>query len=215
MRKPFPLSWPLDWRRTEPRHRTPSRFYAVSFIKARDKLLHELRLLNAVNVVLTSNMPTKPNGMPYASSAKQVTDPGIAVWFVQPKIDATSHERVFACDRWVQPAENMWAIALMIAAIRGIERWGASDIVDRAFSGFNALPPGNDRGSVEVPPWQEILGMTAIVDVDGLAHPEVLMIAKAKHRMLIKDAHPDRGGSTERAAELNDALARAEKALAP
>jgi hypothetical protein len=46
----------------------------------------------------------------------------------------------FACDRWDSVADNVQAIRKTIEALRGIERWGTGDMVQRAFAGFVALP---------------------------------------------------------------------------
>jgi hypothetical protein len=111
----------------------------------------------------------------------------------------------------------MQAIAKSIEAMRGLDRWGVGDIVSRAFSGFNALPPGSSDGEATAPQqpvkrsWREVFGMTAF---ETLAPPDLLAIARSRHRAAIKIAHPDAGGSHEAAAELNAALADAEQELA-
>src|SRR3546814_19053229 len=62
----------------------------------------------------------------------------------------------FACDRWDTVRDNVRAIGKTIEAIRGIERWGASDMMERAFSAFEALPaPG---GGVTLSCWS-VLGI--------------------------------------------------------
>ena len=209
MREPFPLQWPDGWKRTPADRRQRSSFGfrnqgQVQFAAARNDLLAELERLGAANVVLTSDLPTRGDGMPYANG--RADDPGIAVWFVLH--DA---ERVFACDKWKSHAENMKAIAKSIEALRGLERWGASDVVTRAFSGFNALPPGGDseyEGGrvITKKPWREVIGGTW----PQLERAELLVLARARHRVAIKNVHPDAGGSHELAAELNAALAEAE-----
>jgi hypothetical protein len=45
-----------------------------------------------------------------------------------------------ACDKWVSVGENMRALGLAIEALRQLKRCGASEILDRAFQGFAALP---------------------------------------------------------------------------
>jgi hypothetical protein len=166
-------------------------------------LRRELGLLGAANVVITSDLPLRGNGNPYGNAA----DSGVAVWFVHQ-----GNERVFACDRWMTAADNIHAIALSISAIRGMERWGASDIVTRAFSGFAALPSGSGdlpscggNGSAD---WRTVLGVP-----DG-SPCEQLANAKRNHRALLRSAHPDTGGSTEQATTLNVAMDTAERAIA-
>jgi hypothetical protein len=217
MREPFPLQWPDGWKRTRPDDRQRSRFgYSgqVGFAGARRDLLLELERLGAANVVLTSDLPVQRNGLPYANG--RAVDPGIAVWFVLPDESGTMRERVFACDKWRTPAENMTAIAKSIEAMRRLDRWGAGDVVSRAFSGFAALPPGSGEECAPPPPsrraWFEVFEISTEI-IRSLGKPEILSIVKGRHRSMIRTAHPDAGGSHERAAELNAALAEAEKEL--
>jgi len=217
MREPFPLQWPDGWQRTPASERQRSRFGhagQVGFSQARRDLLLELERLGAANVVLTTDLPVRADGLPYAASGR-VDDPGVAVWFVLANQRGDHEERVFACDKWRTHAENMRSIALSIEALRGLERWGATDVVNRAFAGFTALPPGS--GEEDAPPapkkrpWREILGGAWPAE---LGRAELLVIARARHRELIRKHHPDAGGDTAKAAELNVAIAEAEKELA-
>lgn len=142
------------------------------------------------------------------SDVSRGDDPGIAVWFEYKRL-----ERVLACDRWYRPEENLRAIAKSIEAMRGLERWGVADVMERVFTGFaTALPAGPP---VERP-WRDVLGGTwPGADLDAA---DVLAIAKARHRRLISDLHPDdpdHGDSTARVAEINAALDAAERELAP
>jgi len=121
---------------------------------------------------------------------------------------------VMACDRWRTAAQNLRAIDMSLEALRGLDRWGASDMVERAFAGFAALPAGD--GDSPVPPmkrtWREVFNA---VGLESLTKCELLAMLKWRHREMIKEAHPDAGGSHELAAELNAALAEAEQELAP
>lgn len=209
MRKPCPLQWPDGWQRTASDERRPSRFgghAGVGFSVALTDLRLELTRLGAANPVITTDLPVRLDGLPY-SAAGPIKDPAVAVWFV-----LDGHERVFACDRWRTHAENMRAIAKTIEAMRGLARWGAADVVHRAFSGFAALPPGepaHDR-TPRHRPWRDVLGGPWPAELAGL---DLFVLAKARHRAAIQGAHPDVGGSTEVAAELNAALAEAEREL--
>lgn len=200
-RKPYPLQWPDGWKRTAPvdRRRSPfgDRRNPLSAFGTARELLEELDRLGAAIAVITSFLPTRDDGLPYSDGRSE--DPAIAVWFV---LDGT--ERVFACDRWFTAAENMRAITKSITAMRGLERWGMTDIIGRAFAGFAALPAGP-------PSWRVIFG------VEGMEIPadDLLVVVKARHRKLIAVAHPDHGGSLERATALNEALQDAERDLAP
>lgn len=177
-RQPYPLQWPDGWDRTPAESRDKARFY-VGMADALDDLCHELYLLVGVHFVITSDLPTSErSGMPYANGRAE--DPGIAVWCI---IDG--HERVFACDRWTLPAANVRAIGKTVEAIRGIARWGAADMVTRAFAGFAALPAPDKAWSHATPDgilqdihdvgeqgkgWREVLGLTvAMAELDMMA----------------------------------------------
>ena len=54
---------------------------------------------------------------------------------------SSNYDYVIACDLFKEVRLNINAIRLTIAAIRQIERCGASSLLERAFKGFAALPP--------------------------------------------------------------------------
>ncbi len=140
MRNPYPLQWPDGWSRTPVSRREIAKF-KVTLAEAIHDLLRELYLLGALNVVITSDLPTNTKGLPLSSG--RCDDPGIAVWCFM-----RDEERVFTCDRWSSPGANVRAIGKTIEALRGIGRWGAADMVTRAFSGFAALPAPQDAGAI-------------------------------------------------------------------
>lgn len=82
----------------------------------------------------------------------------------------------------------MRAIQRTIEAIRGIERWGASEMMERAFQAFEALPAPKSC-------W-EVLGLRP-----GATDEEI----QAAYRTKAKGAHPDAGGSQTAMSELNRA----------
>ena len=222
MRQPYPLQWPTGWARTDPPARERALF-RVSLTEGIQDLLYELRLMRADNVVITSDLPTTSKGLPYASGKAE--DPGIAVWCV-----INGSERVFACDRWTTPAANLRAVGKTVEALRGIEAWGAADMVTRAFSGFAALPPGSQEmapnpASIPEKTWRDVFrhidtGECGTIDIDrvnkrssGVARQLCLAEVARRHRYAIRTAHPDVGGTHERAAELNAALQAAEAEL--
>lgn len=75
----YPLTWPANWPRTPVSKRQQARF-EVSFRVARDQLFEELRLLRATVVIVSSNIPLRKDGLPYASY-REPEDPGVAVYF--------------------------------------------------------------------------------------------------------------------------------------
>ena len=96
----------------------------------------------------------------------------------------------------------MQAIRKTIEALRGIERWGSSDMMDTAFSGFLQLPaPGQSK----VRSWREVLGIAeGIDDIDYVRHV---------YKRMSSQNHPDKGGSADVMAEINNAWAQAQEAL--
>lgn len=211
MRSAFPLQWPEGWKRTPYFNRGTPRFES-RFVEDRDAVLRRLERRGASNVVITSFLPTNTRGQPYIGP---VEDPGIAVyWFERRKSGEAATELVLACDCWARVADNMRAIAKSLEALDGLDRWGASQVVERAFAGFAALPPGASGTIDEVSkkkPWRDVL--EPIGGWPELERDELLALAKFRHRKLIAQHHPDAGGNAELAAELNVALADAEKEL--
>lgn len=190
----FPLHWPANWPRTKTRER--SRF-KTTFDAARKELYRELSLMDVPdwNIILSTNLPLRRDGLPYAT-AKSGNDTGVAVYF--RKLDQEKRY-VFACDRWDRIEDNMRAIQHSIAAIRGIERWGASDMLERAFTGFAALP----APATESAHWWEVLGVDRTADLKSI---------EICYRTKMKGAHPDLGGSTLESQRLNKAISEARAA---
>ena len=77
MIEPFPLNWIPGKLRTPSHQRKQSQFQ-VSFAKARDGLLLELSRLGASNIIISSNVQTRKDGLPYANF-REPDDPGVAV----------------------------------------------------------------------------------------------------------------------------------------
>jgi hypothetical protein len=182
----YPLSWPLG------RPRIPDRLEATfktSFADARDGLLNELRLMRADNVVLSTNVELRRDGLPYAN--RNPADPAAAVYFTW-----RGNQYAFACDCWQKVEHNLQAIRKTIEAVRGIERWGTGEMVVSAFAGFKALP--EQAGPSSGATWWAVLGFSSpvvsAVDID------------AAYKHLAKCYHPDQpGGSHELMQQLNQA----------
>lgn len=187
MAEAFPLSWPIGWPRTS---KLSSSRFDVSLAAARDGLFDQLRLLGATLPVLSTNIPLRRDGLPYANQPEP-SDKGAAIYFV-----LNGKPMVFACDRWDRVKDNIRALEKTIEAIRGIERWGASDMLERAFSGFSALPaPGAHRS------WREVFDF--LPNDNAQITPAVI---ETRYRRLAKTRHPDAPtGSHEKMSELNRA----------
>jgi hypothetical protein len=183
----YPLQWPDGWHRTAPSKRWGGRFY-TTFAKARDELLEELRLLGAKGVVLSTAIPTRRDGLPYAGrSWRSGDDPGVAVYF-----SLDGRPKAIACDTYSTPEANIRAVGLSVEALRALGRHGVAGMLDRAFQGFEALPSPDSLD------WRAVMGFTPAEKVDT---KEV----KARYRSLSRSAHPDTGGSEKAMTRLNQA----------
>lgn len=144
----YPLQWPPERPRTPPHRREFSRF-DVTPGRARQELVWECERMGGRYVVISTNVELRRDGLPYAS-AKAPEDPGVAVYF-----ERKGETVCFSCDRYRQVWENMRAIGKTIEAMRGIDRWGAHEVLDQMFRGFVALPaPGSGQSA-----WWEVLGV--------------------------------------------------------
>lgn len=184
----YPLTWPFGWKRT--RSPGPSQFKTEPG-RATSGLTQELLRLGASKVIISSNAQYRNDGMPYARQAT-IQDPGVAVYF-----NRKGKDMVFACDTYWNLHDNIHAIAKTIEALRAIERWGASDMLDRAFTGFTALPAPIVAGMKR--DWQVVLGL------QELLLPDADDVRKAYQR-LASQYHTDKPGADhDKMAELNAA----------
>jgi hypothetical protein len=203
----YPLQWPDGWPRTKSYARQRGRFstkrresYATDLTIADgvERVLSELARLGVGrdDIVISTNVKPRLDGLP-RSDQRAPDDPGAAVYW-QTK---NGERRVMAIDQYTRVADNLAAIAATLDAMRAIERHGGAQILDRAFTGFTALPePGRVR------PWREVIGVPEWETNIG----EV----RAVFRRRAMELHPDRaGGSHDAMAELNAALASAEREL--
>jgi hypothetical protein len=146
------------------------------FLKARDGLLRELELLGADDIVMSTNIPIRKDGLPYANQ-RQPDDPGVAIYFT-----LDGQPQCIPCDKWDTVAQNLRAVELTIGALRGLERWGAKEMVNAAFRGFKALPESVIVTPYTTRPWYEVL------QVQPDASHEVV---RAAYRNLAAKYHPD------------------------
>jgi hypothetical protein len=183
----FPLQWPLGWKRTQ--YPKPSPFKRDKTIYSSCKeITHQLSIMKAKDVVISTNIPIKNDGYPY-STYKTPVDKGTAVYF---SLKGSPH--VLACDKWNSIEHNLWAIAKHIESLRGQERWGVGSM-EQAFTGYTALP---EAGFTE--PWYQVLGIS-----QNPTEAEIL----SAFRMKAKEAHPDAGGSSEAMHRINQAKEQA------
>jgi hypothetical protein len=182
----YPLQWPLGWERSK--FTMSSRFRRPSMEDACADIVDQLRRMRVhrQDVVISTNVKVRLDGFPY-SNQMQPNDKGAAVYFRRKGKD-----HVFAADQYSRVEDNLWAIAKSLEALRAIERYGVAQVMDRAFSGFAALP----EKSVTRTCW----------DVLGLLPDACEVALRSQYKKLAQLLHPDQnGGSQEGWHELNEA----------
>ncbi len=180
MTQASPLHWPPGLARTRKPNR--SAFGEFNVGSQSYYLREQVRLMGGSLPIISTNLELRNDGLPYANQ-RQPTDKGVAVYFQR-----RGKSMVFACDQWDKVEHNLRAIGKTIEALRGIERWGSSDLMERAFAGFEALPSPEQ--------WWQVL------KVKPDASPGEIGTA---YRNQARAAHPDTGGSTAAMARLNAA----------
>jgi hypothetical protein len=188
----FPLQWPDGWERTPQDDRRKSR-YSVTPAQARKGLIASVKRLGGEASILSSNLPVGSRGATYMTALRP-QDPGVAVHWVR-----NGKQEAMACDKWLQPWENMHAIHKAIEGLRAMERAGATQIMERAFQAFQ-LPKETPTG------WREVL------DVEPGFNPSKDYIKRIT-RELLRKLHPDMGGDEEAFKRVQKASAEALKEL--
>jgi hypothetical protein len=189
----YPLTWPAGWPRTK--YPQSARFN-TSFTKARNELMRELDLLGADGIIISSNLETRLDGLPYASQ-RQPDDSGIAVYF-----RLEGNDQCIPCDKWYSAADNLQAIRLTVGALRGLERWGAKEMVNAAFRGFKALPAAGEGSESNQRLWHEVLEVSPDASWD---------VIEAAYRELLHKVHPDKGGTETEFHEVQAAFKQAKE----
>lgn len=189
----YPLSWPSYVPRAKSRSRAIFRSQnkgANSYMRSQHKTMTDAldalqsemdKLEGASQMVLSTNVETRLDGKPRAGQASVLPDPGAALYF-----NRASQRLCLPCDRWDRVEDNIYAIAMHIGAMRGMERWGVGT-VEQAFAGYKALSAGEE--------WWDVL---------CCRRDSKREVIEAQYKARIKSAHPDvPGGSHEAMQRLN------------
>jgi hypothetical protein len=173
----------------------------MTFAKSRDEVFKLVEKLGGTDPILSTNVPLLRRGIPSATSPS-VDDPGVALYWN----DRNGAPCCMPCDAWATVRENIRAIAVALTALHSLERTKASQIVQRAFSGFTALPADTSKQRPQRH-WREVLEFQQFA---GDSFRKLTRdIVDSTYRSLSKERHPDAGGSTEQMAELNRAREQA------
>lgn len=144
MNRHYPLNWPAGEPRTPAAKRRSSSPFNVSVDRTNRDLHAELRRFKAMNIFMSSNVPVRSDGMPYADAARRrIDDPGVALYF-----ELGDRKISIACDLYERTDDNMRALFKVIEAMRTIERYGGQHLSQKSFTGFTALPPPKDVWSI-------------------------------------------------------------------
>lgn len=216
----YPLCWPAGWPRTAATSIKRAQFskreykastapggggYTVkrelSVYDGAQRVRAELDALGARATIISSNIPVRKDGLPY-SGHKEPKDSGVSVYWTTSK----GERRCMAVDRYDRVADNLAAVAATLDAFRAVERHGGAQVIDRAFTGFKAIP------NLDLPRhWRVVL------DVDRLEKemggPVDRFWAEKQYKALAHERHPDKGGSDKAMAELNRAWDDAKREL--
>jgi hypothetical protein len=191
--KYVPLDWPVGTPRT--RLRADNYRFKVSLDTACHQLEDELRLLQAEDVVITSNAVLSRSGLPL-SDQKRVADPGVAIYWRRK-----GRGHVMACDRWNSLRSNFRELGLALAALRRLQDSGVSEMVDRVFQGFLALPASTTPKRA----WWEVLNVPReTTNFD---------FVRVQYHAQLRTKHPDHGGTQEEFLELQEAYDAARRDL--
>lgn len=232
MTEAYPLQWPPGWPRTssllrqdgarfkggDPYRTDPAapngRRYVgkrlPTFEEARVRLLEELLRLDQANrpadVVLSSNLPVRRDGGVYSDVARRrIDDPGVAVYFA-----VKGRKMVMAQDAFDTVAANVSSLRLAIEAMRTLERHGGGTMMEKAFTGFAALPPPSPGK-----PWREVLQF----DPDDKPDADRVTSRYRRIAMELHGEHPDgvlgAAARDERMKELNVARDAALREVGP
>lgn len=210
----YPLQWPAGWKRTPIDQRKRAQFkritteygqygahkrqHELTINDGVQRIFQELRALGVEpgDVVISSDLRVRNDGLPISGQATSKIDQGVAVYW---RVDKAT--RCMATDRYDRIADNLAALAATLEAMRAIERHGGATILDRAFTGFLALAA---PAAQDLP--HQVLG------VDENATRQEIEYA---YRRLAQQLHPDVGGSHEAMSRINTARDKMLGALAP
>ena len=188
----YPLSWPPGFPRTK--YPAQSRFDTPEE-RVKRNLEFQLDLMDATNVVVTTNSELRRDGRPYAN--QHISDTGVVVYFTRK-----GREQAIARDNWDSIRDNLQAVAKTIEAVRGVERWGLarwSMLHSRA-----SLPsPRQQLPAFRCGPG--VRGTRCL----GVAPDAPREVIEAAGKAMQRKTHPDADGSDWEFQEVQEAIQEA------
>lgn len=193
---------PIDeWPGERTKHRQRSNF-RTGWAKVQELLDRELRNLDAKAVVMLVALEPKDfriDGQPRANA--RPAHPGVILSF-----DSKFGPLRYACDRFDDFADNVYAIGLGLEALRKVERYGITKRGEQ-YKGWTQLPSGTVMGAPmsREEAWRVLCDLadeewSGVYDRDDVAR---------LYRVATKLHHPDHGGNGDmfrRATEARDRL---------
>ena len=183
MTQAYPLHWPEGWKRTKSRDRRKSAEGGGTWDNTRRRLYAEFEKLGASHVVVSSWLELRRDGQPRGDKARYpIEDPGVAVYF-----QLRGRPMVLARDAYQTVADNAWGVLMALTYLRGLERHGGAEMMERSFEGFAALPAPDRTDCFGT------LGVRPDASEDEI---------NAAFRERARRAHPDTGGSHDAMSKL-------------
>lgn len=184
----YPLQWPEGWQRVASYQRKSAQFsrggkkLSVSTAVERVRLELDRLGIHDDDLVISTNLKLRLDGFP-RSDQTEPADPGVAVYW-RNRRKPEQPPKCMAIDRYTRVADNLAAVSATLDAMRAIERHGGAAILERAFTGFEALP------KPQAPEWRSVLDP---LDPEG------------SYRRLRSQHHPDRGGDAAQFQRVQEA----------
>lgn len=126
----YPLAWPENDARTPALQRRGTSLFDTPIGKTLDQLETELQRFRATNIVLSIDLPFRG----------KINDSAAALFFDLPGGRAIA----ICCDLYMKQDDNVRALYKIVEGMRTIERFGGSNVSQKTFTGFAALPPPPD-----------------------------------------------------------------------
>lgn len=125
-----PLAWPANDPRTPGHQKQSKSLFNTAIDKTLDQLERELVRFRAKNIVLSIDLPFRG----------KVNDAAAALFFDLPGDRAIA----ITCDLYMKQDDNVRGLYKIVEGMRMIERFGGSNVSQKTFTGFVALPPPKD-----------------------------------------------------------------------